>query len=395
MKKISFFDCFSGVAGDMILGALVDAGLSLPALQEGMKALPLGGYSLQARKVKRGAISGTKVDVVIETKEAPFRDPAAMASCIAGSTLPGAVKERSLRVVDRLRRAEAAVHGMSNEPVHFHDLALIDTAVDVVGSVLGLDMLGVEEVHASPVSVGRGFLDCGHGRLPAPPPASVEILKGIPTVEVDVNGEIATPTGCALVAELAVSFGKRPPMVYDRIGYGAGEKKLEALPNLLRILLGATPTGVDTERTLILETNLDDLPSQILGPLFGTLLEKGALDVWASPVTMKKGRPGVILSVLTTEDLAPVLEDLLFLETTTLGVRRTSVDRTKLDRQVVNVETRYGEVRIKLGILPDGSLKAAPEFDDCLALARAQDVPVREIIDEARARARDLLPPPR
>ena len=235
MTRLAYFDCFSGVAGDMILGALVDAGLTVEALREALAPLPLEGYAIEARRVRKGPLAGTKVDVVIETEDAPFRDPGALIACVRESALPGDVKERAVRIFERLGRAEAAVHGVPTEEVHFHDLALIDTAVDVVGAVAGLRILGVEVVQASPIAVGRGFLECGHGRLPVPPPASVEILKGIPTFEVPAGGEIATPTGCAILAELARSFGPRPPMVYDRVGYGAGEKDLPGAPNLLRL----------------------------------------------------------------------------------------------------------------------------------------------------------------
>ncbi|MHC4600765.1 MAG: nickel pincer cofactor biosynthesis protein LarC [Planctomycetota bacterium] len=385
MTCIAYFDCFSGVAGDMILGALVDAGLALEALREALEPLSLDGYALEARRVRKGPLAGTKVDVVIDRKDPPFRDAGALIACVRDSGLADDVKERSVRIFERLGRAEAVVHGVSADEVHFHDLALVDTAVDVVGAVAGLRILGVSVVQASPISVGRGFLTCGHGRLPVPPPASVEILKGIPTIEIPVEGEIATPTGCAILAELAQAFGPRPPMVYDRVGYGAGEKDLPGAPNLLRLFLGRPGAPEEADRAVVLETNLDDLPGQVLGPLYRTLLEAGALDVWVVPVTMKKGRPGNLLSVLTPVEAVGAIESILFRETTSLGIRRHEVLRSKLQRRVERVETGYGPVRIKVGILPDGAEKGAPEFDDCLALSQKCGVPVREVLEAARS----------
>jgi len=389
MARIAYFDCFSGVAGDMILGALVDAGLPLPDLREGLRALRLEGYDLKARKTTKGTLAGTKVDVVIEVEKAPFRDPGELISLIRKSELGDRVKEGAERVVQRIRSAEAAVHGVPEEEVHFHEIGLMDTAVDVVGAVVGLDLLGVEKLLSSPIAVGRGLLECSHGRLPVPPPASVEILKGIPTIQIDVEGEIATPTGCAILAVLSEGFGNRPAMNYDRVGYGAGDRDLPGRPNLVRVFLGETPSVTPGDRVVVLETNLDDLSPQILGPLYAKLLSAGAMDVWTTPCTMKKGRPGLVVSALCPPEALPSVEKLLFSETTTLGVRRWEADRSLLPRRVDRVETRWGSVRVKVASLPGGGVKWAPEFEDCIALAEAKGVAVREVIEEASAKARE------
>lgn len=388
--RIAYFDSFCGVSGDMILGALVDAGLPLEDLARALQALGLGGYSLRARRVTRGVIAGTKVDVVLETKEAPFRHPGDLVGLVERSGLPAPVKAASIRVVERIRDAEAAVHGVSPEEVHLHEIGLVDTAVDVVGSVLGLHLLGVEDVRSSPVTVGRGALECRHGRLPVPAPAAAEILKGVPTREIPVEGEIATPTGAALLAVLSSSFGPRPLMTYDRVGYGAGDRDVAQMPNLLRLFLGDVEAGVEGDRVVLLETNVDDLSPQILAVLLGKVLGAGALDVWTTAVGMKKGRSGQVVSVLAPVDREGPVRDVLFRETTTLGVRRLEVDRATLPREAARVTTPFGAVRVKVATLPGGGRKAAPEFDDCLALAEQAGVPVREVVQAAQEAASRL-----
>jgi uncharacterized protein (TIGR00299 family) protein len=388
MARIAYFDCFSGVAGDMILGALVDAGLEIGALASGLQALDLEGYALKARRVSKAGLGATQVEVALEGDRAPFENPSALIDLIGASALPETVRERSIRVVERIRDAEAAVHAKPESEVHFHEIGLVDTAVDVVGAVLGLEMLGVERVRASAVAVGRGFLECRHGTLPVPPPASVEILKTVPTVQVDVEGEIATPTGCALLATLAEGFGIRPQMTYDRVGYGAGERDLGNRPNLLRVFLGETGADEALADAVMLETNLDDASPQLLGALFARLFEAGALDVWATPCTMKKNRPGIVLSVLCPGEIRSRAEDLLFAETTTLGVRMTGVRRSVLDRRMETVETPWGTVRVKVASLPGGRLKWSPEFEDCASRAREAGIPVREVLEAASAKAR-------
>jgi pyridinium-3,5-bisthiocarboxylic acid mononucleotide nickel chelatase len=383
-----YFDCFSGVAGDMILGALVDAGLPLEDLAAGLKALPVGGYSLRARKVTKASLQGTKVDVLLEGDGHPH-GPMDLLDIVARSTLPAPVKDRSSAVIRRLAEAEAAVHGLPPDRVHFHELGGTDTIVDVCGAVLGLHLLGVGEVFASPISIGRGFLDTHHGRLPSPPPASVELLKGVPTLEIGVEGEIATPTGCALLKELAAGFGRQPAMVYDRVGYGAGDREFPGFANLLRVLLGVRECNAPGDRAAVLETNLDDLSPQVVGSLYDRLFAAGALDVWTTAAGMKKGRPGIVLSVLAPPVRVREVESVLFAETTTLGVRRYEVDRTVLAREMRTAVTRWGEVRLKVAILPDGTRRAAPEFEDCLALANRAGVPVRDVLEQAQAAARD------
>ena len=386
MTKTAYFDCFSGVAGDMILGALVDSGLSVEKLAEGLRGLRLEGYRLEASKVRRNGINGTKVDVVIEATGSPFSSPDKMAALIADSALPEAVRRDAVAVVRKLEAAEAAVHGGHHGHVMFHEIGAIDTIVDVTGSVLGLHMLGVSEVLSSAVAVGTGFVATAHGLMPVPPPASAEILKGIPTRAVDVEGEIATPTGCAILATLSRGFGPMPSMTYDALGYGAGDRKFEGRPNLLRVFVGErAEAGADSEVEL-LETNVDDVSGEVLGQVFAKLMAAGALDVWAVPSVTKKNRPAHVVSVLAPAAAALEIERALFAETGTFGIRRRTVHRSVLARRFETVETKWGKVRIKVGRIQGGGEVRAPEFEDCLALAAAAGVPVRVVL-AAAARA--------
>ena len=380
---LAYWDVFVGISGDMMLGALVDAGLPLEALQETITALGLNdAVQVQVRQVRKGALTGTKVDVIVQAphdeRHRRLRDVLAL---IENASLPPEVRERSARVFQRLAEAEARVHGVTAEEVRFHEVGALDAIVDVVGTVAGLVALGVTRVTASPIPLSRGFADTAHGPVPVPAPATVALLTGVPVRGLDLEGETVTPTGAALITTLAEAFGPPPPMIFQQVGYGAGTWDLP-LPNMVRLLLGdplATAAGLEAQTLSLLSTNVDDMPGEWFGPLFDQLLAAGALDVWFTPIQMKKNRPGVTINVLADPARIPALRLILLRETTTLGIREEAVTRWHLFREIRTVQTPWGEVRVKVARLPDGTEKASPEFDDCLRLAQAHQVPLRQV----------------
>jgi len=375
----AYFDCYSGAAGDMLLGALLDAGLSLGELTAALGSLPLEGYHLRAERVTRQGIAGTKLHVDIEAGEHHHRHLADIEALLRGSALPIPVIERAQAVFRRLAQAEAAVHGTTMEEVHFHEVGAVDAIVDVTGCVWGLHALGVTEVYASALPLGSGWVQTAHGRLPVPAPATLAILAavGAPTTPLDVPAELVTPTAAALLAELA-TFA-RPPLLLDRVGYGFGTRELP-WPNAVRVWLGRAPDGDARHDTVVLlECNLDDATGEALGYAMERLRTAGALDAWFTPIQMKKNRPATKLSVLTTPERASEFSDLLLRETTTLGVRRAVMDRAKAVREHITVETSWGPVRVKVKRLDGQSIAASPEYEDCAALARQVGVPLAQV----------------
>ncbi|NQT51977.1 nickel pincer cofactor biosynthesis protein LarC [bacterium] len=395
--RTAYFDPFSGASGDMILGALLDAGLDLDALRAELATLPLHGYHIEAEKVTRHGIAATKCDVVLDHHHHDddhgghhhheHRGLSDVLAVIDGSTLPDADKERAGAVFRRLAAAEAKVHACSVEDIHFHEVGAVDAIVDIVGAVVGLRLLGVEQVASGPLRTGTGFVQCAHGRLPVPAPATAELLGGFPSVGTDLEGELTTPTGAALLTTLADVFGPRPPMTLDAIGYGAGTRESESVPNLLRACLGdATPFGADgteSDQVLVLEANLDDLSPEIAGHAIERLLDAGALDAFLTPIQMKKSRPGVLLSVIAQPQDAAALEDIILRETSTFGLRRTPASRRKLRREWVEAATPYGTVRVKLGRIGDDIVQAAPEYEDCRRAAAEHHVPLKAVYQAA------------
>lgn len=381
--KLAYFDLIAGASGDMILGALVDAGLPADELRDMLSLIGLPEFELTADRVMRGAFSATKVDV--HTADvAHSRGLSEIGQIIAGSRLPGHIQERALRVFRRLAEAEAGIHGVPVETIHFHELGAVDTIVDVTGALLALERLGVGRVFASPVPLGRGTAHGAHGVFPLPAPATVALLRGARVVGVEHAVETVTPTAAALLAELAEGFGPIPPMTLSAVGYGAGSRTTPE-PNLLRVLLGeADGDGVAVETLVMLETDVDDMSPEAHGYVAERLLASGALDVYLTPVLMKKGRPGVEISVLCAPGDAQRLRDLLFAETTTLGVRASEVVRHYLPREQKTVETAYGAIRIKVARWA-GDEKAAPEYEDCRRAAQAAGVPLAQVFRAAIA----------
>jgi len=389
--KLAYFDCFSGASGDMILGALLDAGLDLTILESELSKLGLEGYELSVERVKRRGIAGTKFTISLASQQQPHRHLHHIEDLIRGADLSDRVKEQSLRVFGRLAEAEAAVHGTSVQEVHFHEVGAVDAIIDIVGAAIGLEALGIDEVYCSPLATGSGFVDCEHGRLPVPAPATTELLKGVPSRAGDVEMELLTPTGAAILTTVSKGFGPRPCFTANATSYGAGERDLEAQPNLLRLFLGQRDPCAECDQVWVVETNLDDASGQEIGFVSERLFQAGALDVFSVPIQMKKSRPAVLLTVITDEEHLGAVEDLLLQQTTTFGVRRHLTERRKLDREIVNVDTPYGPVRVKVGRMAGRAVKASPEYEDCRKLAEQRDLPFTRVHDAAFAESRRLL----
>lgn len=364
----------------MILAALLDAGLPLESLQQVLDALGLHQAELRANRVIKNGFGATKLDVVV-TGDVPERHLADIEAIVWQSELAPAIKEKATAIFRRLGQVEAGIHGTSIEEVHLHELGGVDTIVDVVGTLWGLEVMAIERVYASPLPLARGFVRGAHGRIPLPAPATVALLEGVPVVGSDLEVELVTPTGAVLLTSLAESFGPMPAMTLAGVGYGAGTRDLP-IPNLLRVMIGelGTRPGAPTTETLVkLETNVDDLNPEIYDHVMARLFKSGALDVYLCPVQMKKNRPATWLHVLCRPEAAESLTAILFAETSTLGVRRQFVERQALSRAVHSVETPYGPVRVKVARWAPGQTKASPEYEDCRRLAERHEVPLREV----------------
>ncbi len=391
--KIAYFDCPTGASGDMLLGALIDAGLEPNVLYQRLSALSLEGVGLETLRVQKGGISAAQVSVIVRDEQSERRLPE-IESLVRQSALPKQIAVRALKIIRRIASVEAHIHGEALDQVHLHELGGLDTLIDVVGVLTGLEELGVEKIFASPLPLGRGFVDTAHGKLPLPAPATVALLEGAPIVGSELEAELVTPTGAALLAELVHAWGPIPPMVLKSVGYGAGHRDLP-IPNVVRLLLGEEADGAETEIEMLaqVETNLDDLNPQLYQHTLELLFQAGALDAWLEPIQMKKNRPAIRLCTLSHPADAKRLAEILFAETTTLGVRIQEVKRLTLPRHIHKVETRYGVVRVKAARLPGGELKLAPEYEDCRALAVKLRLPLREIYLEAELAARKSLQP--
>ncbi len=388
--KIAYFDCIAGASGDMILGALLDAGLPEATLRAGLAALRLDDFELRCRQVVKSGFSATKVDVLV-AEDVPARHLPEIEAIVTQSELPPAVQERAVAIFRRLGEVEASIHGTTLDQVHLHELGGVDTIVDVVGTLVGLDALGIKRVYASPLPMARGFVRGAHGPIPLPAPATMALLEGVPVVGSDLEVELVTPTGAALLSSLAAAFGPIPAMTLRAVGYGAGGRDLP-IPNVLRLLLGDQATSGDavTETLAVLETNVDDLNPEIYDYVMARLFDAGALDVFLSPIQMKKNRPATLLRVLCQPGDAEVLTSILLAETSTLGVRQHWVTRHCLARTIHTVETPYGPVRVKVASWGETQAKAAPEYDDCRRLAEERGVPLREVYRAAEMAAAAL-----
>jgi pyridinium-3,5-bisthiocarboxylic acid mononucleotide nickel chelatase len=402
----------------MLLGALLDAGLQEASLREVLARLPVSGYSVEVRREKRMGLAATRAEVKLESHDhhhdhdhghehghehghahehghgghghshgQPVRRLADVEAIIDGAGLPGRAAEWSRAIFRRLAEAEAKAHGTTPQEVHFHEVGAVDSIVDILGVASGIALLGVERIVSSPLPMGSGFVMCAHGRLPVPAPAVVELMRGFPTQASDEVGELTTPTGAAILTTLAEAFGPMPPMIVAASGFGAGSRQGERTPNVVRVILGRAvqdAASATADCVWQLEANLDDTSGETLGAAAAAILAAGALDAWLVPATMKKGRPAIILGCLVEDAAAAAVEETIFRQTPTFGLRRWRVRRTKLEREHVAVETPFGPVRIKVGRRGGQVLAASPEYDDCLRQAEARGAAFRDVYEAAR-----------
>ncbi len=390
MTTAIFLDLFSGASGDMLLGALLDAGLVLEELQTELKKMALSGYELEVERQVRHGLSGTKLHVRDVAREHPARHLPDIQRLIQESTLSDRVQKTSIAVFERLARVEAGIHGLSIDQVHFHEISAVDSLVDVVGFIAGLERLQVERVFASPVPLGSGTIETAHGLIPVPAPATLALLSDVkaPTRSHPAQTEIVTPTAAALLAELATF--ERPPMRVRAVGYGFGQKEFP-WANAVRVWLGESEAKAEEEKNdqvVLLECNLDDATGEILGYAMEQLFAAGALDVWFAPVQMKKNRPATVLSVLVRPEQADSVAQVVLRETPTLGLRVSPVERIVAERCIREVDTLWGKVQVKEKWLAGERVAISPEYEDCARIARAQSVPLHQVFDAARKAAR-------
>ncbi|MEK6284702.1 MAG: nickel pincer cofactor biosynthesis protein LarC [Acidobacteriota bacterium] len=407
--RVVYFDCFAGVSGDMTIGAQIDLGVDLESLKQQLSSLQLSGYELNSRRVQRSGIAATKFDVEIDQRAQPERTLADIRSLILGSSVSEQVKDRAVRVFERLAEAEARVHGTTPDKVHFHEVGSVDSIIDIVGAMVGFELLGVERFFCSPLRVGSGSVQTQHGRLPVPAPATAELLRGVTVYAGEIEGEFVTPTGAAIVATLCEEFGAMPQIKVAGVGYGAGTRDPKSFPNALRLMIGEMEepkSGVGgisenagegnaalkvDETIAVVETNIDDMNPQVYGFVMERAFALGALDVFMIPAQMKKDRPGVLFTILCRPEASEAMIELLLVETTTLGVRYYEAKRRVLERAIEEVDTEYGRVRIKVARDGARTLHFQPEYDDCARLAVETNTPLLEVQAAASAAYRNKL----
>jgi uncharacterized protein (TIGR00299 family) protein len=380
--KVCYLDCFSGVSGDMLLGALVDAGLDPEALRREFAKLGLEGVDLEFERTLRSSISGTNLTVRV-AHDHSHRSLSKIEQIISTSGLKESVKERAIRIFRRLGEVEAAIHNVPVEKVHFHEVGAWDSIADIVGACIGFDLLGIEKIHCSALNLGSGTVKAAHGVMPVPAPATAALVAEVPTYSEGPAAELTTPTGAAIVTTLAEGFGAMPAMRISATGYGAGDKDFPGRPNLLRVLIGETTSATESTEVYVIEANVDDMSPQVAGYVRERLLEAGALDATFTPVFMKKDRPGFTISVLAKAEDRERLAEMVFAETTTLGLRMYRAERRVLERRWETVETPYGAVRIKVASENGKVRNFAPEYEDCRQLAVDRKVPLKDVIQQA------------
>ncbi len=384
--KVLYFDCFSGAAGDMILGALIAAGADREIVQQRLAGLGINGFSLRIDDVRKQGFAAIKVNVDTQHDHA-HRHLHHITKIIDGSTLSERVKRTATDVFTRLAEAEARVHGTTIEKVHFHEVGAVDAIVDIVGTAIALELLDVDRIVCSPVPVGSGTVKCDHGMMPVPAPATAELIKGVPIAACDEAGELLTPTGAAILTSIAETFGPIPEMRIESVGFGAGTRDGASRPNVLRVLVGranAPAAAWQRDQVVILETNLDDSTGEEIGRAMERLMASGALDAFCQPIVMKKSRPGVLLTAIVPPELEVELTRLMLRETSTFGLRSRVSTRATLRRRIEEVATQFGPIRVKLGLEEDRVIRVAPEYDDCDSAAKSHGVTLREVMDAAR-----------
>jgi pyridinium-3,5-bisthiocarboxylic acid mononucleotide nickel chelatase len=393
--KLAYFDCPAGVSGDMLLGALVDCGVSIEEIKEGLALLPIQGFEISVKRVNKSGLISTQVEVLVDdnVKE---RRLAEILKLILESKLPEKIKEKGLEVFQRIGSVEAGIHGLDVEEVHLHELGGLDTIIDVVGVFLGMEILKIDRVFASPLPLGTGFIQSAHGTIPLPAPATLVLLEGVPIIGSEFKVELVTPTGAALLTSLVDEFGTMPPMRLLKTGYGAGKRDL-SIPNVLRLLVGegiepsSSNCPFQEEKLVCLECNIDNMNPEIYSYLSDCLFNAGALDVSLIPIYMKKNRPGVLVTVLCSEESAEQLLEILFSETTTLGIRQYTVNRYSVERHITQVSTPYGKVNVKFSKKGENSWSYSPEYEDCRRLASEHHIPMMKIYHAAEYAAEEYL----
>ena len=392
-KRVIYFDCFSGISGDMILGAFVSLGVALKEIQKGLKCLNIKGYKINSRQVKRNGFVGTKVNVVLNQtsqkshRARSFND---IKILIEKSDLPQIVKYNSIEIFRRLGKAEAKVHGTTINKVHFHEVGAIDSIVDIVGGTLGMNLLNADFIVSSPINTGEGMVKCKHGTLPIPAPATLELLKGIPCFSGGIKKELTTPTGAAFIGHFSEKFGSLPNMCVLRTGYGAGTMEIKEIPNLLRVVLGEIKESSQNRSMKMIETNIDDMNPEFYDHVTDQLFKAGAVDVFFAPVNMKKNRPGTLLSIIAPDEYFDSLVRIVLEETSTFGVRHYDIDRIVLPRKQKMIKTSFGKVRVKIGSFNESTLTISPEYEDCKKIALKKEIPIKMVYEEAIKVARNL-----
>ncbi|MCK4846360.1 MAG: nickel pincer cofactor biosynthesis protein LarC [Deltaproteobacteria bacterium] len=383
--RVLYFDSPSGISGDMTMAALIDLGVDIKKIKRELKKLGLSNYTIKTTLERRHAIEGVRFKVrTTESKHhRTFKD---IKKIIEKSKLAKEVKVLSIEIFKTLAIAEGSVHGISAEKVHFHEVGAVDSIVDIVGVAIAIIDLKVDAIYSSPIPLGSGLVSTMHGTMPIPAPATIELMRGIPTKPSPVAMELTTPTGAVIAKTLVKEFGPMPAMVIEKIGYGVGGKDFEEIPNILRVVLGemtATPES-DSQSAIVLETNIDDMTPEIGGYLIERLLKEGALDAYITPVQMKKTRMGMLITVITEEKLKDSLLEVIFTESTSIGVRSYRVERDCLAREIKMIKTPYGKVGVKLSYLNGRLVNSAPEYEDCKLLAEKKGIALKEIMDSAR-----------
>jgi len=394
--RIAYFDCFSGISGDMFVGALLDAGLKIEILEKELNKLNLSGYHLEVNKVLKKGISASQFKVKIQEKgvERRFKD---ILNILEESKLDQEIKNEVKKIFFKIAEAESKIHQEDIEKIHFHEIGGLDSIMDISSAVIGIKALEIKEIYSSPLPLGKGFVKCAHGILPLPAPATLELLKNIPTYGGGMESEMVTPTGAAIISTLTKDFGERPLMKIEKIGYGAGEREF-SIPNLLRVSIGEKilsdrdlMDGYVHDEALLIETNIDDMNPEFYDYIMDKLFSQGALDVFLTPIQMKKNRPAQMLSIIVYEQNLKEILEVLFSESTTLGVRIKEVKRLKLTQANFIAETKYGKIKVKVGIFKEDIKTIAPEYQDCQKIAQQYQVPLKEIYEEAKKVAYDRM----
>jgi len=388
--KIAYFDCFSGASGDMILGSMIDAGLSAQELRKELRKIPILKVQLNVKKVLRRGISATQVIITGKKEKKSYRTLNDILKIVEKSRLEPEVKKKSKEVFERIASVEAKIHQKPVKEIHFHELSGLDSIVDIVGSVWGFHQLGIDKLYVSKVNVGSGFVECEHGILPVPAPATLALMKGKPIYSSGVERELLTPTGAALLTFLGSDFGNMPEIKVERVGYGAGRSDLPH-PNLLRLLIGVPSVNSGMERVMVIETNIDDMNPQFYDYMIEKLLAMGVMEVFLTPIMMKKNRPGILLKVICPSEKLTSVTGFLLKETTTLGLRWHEEERNRADREILTLGTRYGKIRFKLARWEGKVVNVSPEYEDCKRLAVKKKITLKEVFEEARKEALTFL----